>query len=114
MNIDNLFQPGKWFVLFCGLFILVWGALQFVGNLRLSEEARFAASHVFTWDWTERGWSTKCSITDVSILHRTSTDATVMVNGNQSLCGQKSDKFSALLSFYRLSNKWVLGKVELP
>jgi hypothetical protein len=127
---ENLFRPGKWLVLFCGLFVLLWAVLQYVSNQRLKLVAQEAANDVFTWNWPG-DWRSSGEITEASVLKKDDHDAVVKVKGHQVLTfltpGVKPDPTSqktetvdcsATLSFYRKSvnNKdyWVLGKVEFP
>ncbi len=124
---EAIFRPSKWFVIFCGILVATWGILQYVSNLRLEREAEGVGARVFTWFWPGDNWLSEARITSASIERRTETDAIVKVKGKQVLTffarGQdRNDKTarsetvdcSATLTFYRLSNNWVLGKVELP
>lgn len=124
MDVNKIFSPGKWFVFFCAVFILVWLGLQFVANMRLQEEAKIAANEVFTWDWPRLGdekWASKAEITDVSVVQKTDKDAIVKVKGKQTIVfisgngpGQSEVvDCGATLSFYRSKNQWQLGRVEL-
>jgi len=123
---ENIFRPNKWFVGFCALLIIVWGGLQFVSNARLTDDARACAADLLTWEWPGRNWSSAAAISDASVVRRSDTDAIVRVKGTQILTvapagvqadfkNSKSDRvdFQATLTFYRASNEWVLGKVEL-
>ena len=122
---ENIFRPNKWFVGFCALLIVVWGGLQLVSNTRLSDEAKACALDVFTWDWPGRNWTSIASVSDANVLRKSDTDAIVRVRGKQVLtvapAGVKADfknsrseefDFAATLTFYRASNRWVLGKVD--
>lgn len=124
---ENLFRPNRWFVLFCALLVLVWGVLQLVSNMRLADEAKLAGRHIFTWDWPGLGWSSRVEISDTILVHRSDTDAIVRIKGKQLVTSSRSaahrgpDRenlealdLEATLTFYRLSNDWVLGRVELP
>ncbi len=124
---ENIFRPNKWFVLFCGLLIVVWGGYQIVANMRVADEAKTAGKGIFTWDWPDHGWSSSAEITEATVVQRSDTDAIVKIKGEQRLTSsrlnasgeQESERpevvdLSATLTFYRSSNNWVLGRVELP
>lgn len=122
---ENLFRPGKWLVLFCGMFVLLWGVLQYVSNARLKEEATLVGNGIFTWSWPEGDYISKGDITDASVVQKNANDAVVKVKGKQTLGPQSTIASNpevvdveATLYFYKTSidNKdyWMLGKVELP
>lgn len=124
MDVNKIFSPGKWFVIFCGLFVLVWLGLQYVANMRLQEDAKIAANEVFTWDWPQIGeqkWASKAEITDVSVVQKTDNDAIVKVKGKQQVVFISGDgpgqsevvDCGATLNFYKKNNQWQLGRVEL-
>ncbi len=93
--------------------------------MRLCDMAKFAGSDVFTWYYPPSALHSQGNIEEAGILRRTETDATVQVKGKQTVwqdsknasnnIPQKSETFScaAILTLYRASNHWVLGKVEL-
>lgn len=123
---EKIFYPNKWFVLFCGLLVLVWIVLQSVANMRIAEHAKLVGQHIFSWSWPDRRWLSAAQITKADVLHRTGTDAVVKIEGRQVLtmpgAGSQIDSGSsksevvdcaATLTFYKASNNWVLGKVEL-
>lgn len=123
---ENIFRPSKWFVLFCGVLVLVWAFLQLVSNLRVADEAKIQASKIYSWQWPEKNLKSSAEITDATVVRRTDTDAIVKVNGRQTLQSMIAGTVqgvskeasevvdcSATLTFYRSSNNWVLGKVEL-
>ena len=131
---ESIFRPNKWFVLFCALLILVWGGYQLVANMRIANEAKLIGQDIFTWDWPELGWSSNGLITDATVVRRNDTDAIVKIKGKQLIRSLRSGaqaakdsqqssgtttpdqvmEANATLTFYRLSNNWVLGRVELP
>ena len=124
---EKIFHPNKWFVLFCGLLVLVWAGLQAVANMRIADEARLAGRRIFSWEWPGRSWFSRAEITDAKVVRRTDTDAIVKIKGHQYLnvpqAADPADKGKeksevvdchATLTFYRSSNRWMLGKVELP
>lgn len=126
MEVEKLFRPSRWFVYFCGLLVLVWLALQYVSNERLSAQAKEEGKNLFTWSWKVLGAASQADITEVKVLHRSEGDAVVQVKGRQgitisdpgataSATGDKSEMLDcgATLTFYKSSNKWILGKVEL-
>jgi hypothetical protein len=82
---ENLFRPGKWLVLFCGVFVLLWGVLQYVSNARLKEEAEQVGQNLFTWSWPGDNWESVGNITDASVIQKTDKDAVVAVKGKQTL-----------------------------
>lgn len=124
---ENIFRPNKWFVMFCGLLIVVWGGYQLVANMRIADEAKAAGHDVFSWDWPDMGWSSRAEITDATVVRRSDTDAIVKIKGEQHVTSARLNAngqlekerpqvvdLSATLTFYRSSNNWVLGRVELP
>lgn len=82
---ENLFRPGKWLVLFCGVFILLWAVLQYVSNARLKEEAQLVGQRIFSWSWPGDNCQARTTITDTSVLRKTDRDAIVMVKGKQTV-----------------------------
>jgi len=123
---EKIFRPSKWFVLFCGLLVLVWAGLQAVANMRIADHAKLIAAQIYTWSWTGPNWRSKAEITEARVVQRTDTDAIVKVRGRQVLTsfpeGHPDDfknarsevvDCSATLTFYRSSSNWILGKVEL-
>jgi hypothetical protein len=126
MEVEKLFRPSRWFVYFCGLLVLVWLALQSVSHARLSAEAKEEGTRLFTWKWSQLGANSQAAITEVKVLHKGEADAIVQIKGRQTLtvggAGNKAPDnggnrevvdCGATLSFYKSSNKWLLGKVEL-
>jgi len=124
---ESIFRPNKWFVMFCALLIAVWGGYQTVANMRIANEAKLVGQDIFTWDWPDLGWSSRAQITDATVVRRSDTDAIVKIKGEQRMTssrqsapGQQEQQrpavvnLNATLTFYRLSNDWVLGRVELP
>jgi hypothetical protein len=119
--LEKIFTPNKWFVLFCGILVLMFGALQMVANMRLQELAKREGERVFSWQWTGVGASTGV-IEQSDILKKTETDAIVRVKGTEkvALTAAKSDQSkttevvacSAVLTFYRVDKEWMLGKVQ--
>lgn len=123
MDVNKIFSPGKWFVGFCALFLVVYGGLQFVANMRLQEVAKDYAYDVFTWNWSQGGqqkWASKAEITDVSVVQKSANDAIVKVKGKQEISLTTGDgpgqsevvDCGATLNFYKKNNQWELGRVE--
>ena len=138
---EKLFVPGKWLVVFCALFLVVWFGLQHVSNKRLIEEAKLIGNTIFSWTWPGQ-WQSDAEITDVSVVQKTDKDAVVVIKGTQRLSypadaghstkaaqGESQNKeekvnCSATLSFYKMSSEnpetkkiedyWVLGQVDFP
>ncbi len=130
---ENLFRPGKWLVLFCGVFVLLWGVLQFVSNSRLKQEAEVVGKGLYTWSWPGDNWRSTADITDATVTQKTDHDAVVEIKGKQTLAyypqassatlipaskdgpsqfiiAGKPDQtetvdFSATLTFYRMSEQ---------
>lgn len=120
IDFEKVFRPNKWFVAFCGLLVLVFAGLQFVMNMRIADEAKAIGEHIFTWSWPDRHWSSTAEITRADVVQRSGTDAIVKIQGRQVLSGSGSGSAGqeivdcgATLTFYRSSNNWVLGRVEL-
>ncbi len=125
---EKIFLPNKWFVLFCALLIVVWAFLQLVANTRISDEAKAYGQNIFTWYWSGPNWQSRVEKLDTEIVRRTATDAIVKIKGKQVLSlatqdeggelkqttgnAEKSVDCAATLTFYRLNNDWILGKVE--
>lgn len=118
-DVEELFTPSRWFVIFCGLLIVIWMALQWVANWRLEEEARIEAAQVFGWEWTNSGWNSTARITRVAVVSRSDTDAVVEVDGQQTVnCLGAEPPVQTLncrcrLSFYRDNKRWRLASVDL-
>lgn len=123
---EKIFTPNRWFVLFCGLLILVWGALRVVADVRLCEKAKMVGEEIFTFDWPDPALKSEVESIKAQVLRRGTHDAVVTVTGwqvvsnqNDSATGGKELKaatpseLNAVLTFYRSEDKWELGKVEL-
>ncbi|MEZ4488593.1 MAG: hypothetical protein R3C24_03710 [Cyanobacteriota/Melainabacteria group bacterium] len=128
---EKIFTPNRWFVLFCGLLILVWGALRIVADVRLCEHAKLVGESIFTYSWPELSLRSEVESIKAQVVRRGSHDAVVTVTGTQVLSdplksgiqsgkekaqsGQSasSAELNAVLTFYRSEDRWELGKVEL-
>lgn len=122
---DKLFQPNKWFVIFCGLLIVVFFSLQYVVNTRLSEIGKMLGTQIFTWEWpqADRDCYSNVVITDCHVVKRSETDAVLEVKAKQVIEEKSLDirakpkeqqgECDALLTLYRSGKNWELGKVEL-
>ncbi|MDR3614242.1 MAG: hypothetical protein P4L53_11820 [Candidatus Obscuribacterales bacterium] len=118
---EKIFTPSKWFVLFCAILVLIFGALQMVANMRLQETARFEGERLFSWQWAGLGSSTG-TIDHSEIIKKTDTDAIVRVKGIEKVAlasansneakAAESVACSAVLTFYRKDSEWMLGKVQ--
>jgi len=128
---EKLFQPNKWFVLFCAIFIAIFAALSYVTKLRLEAFAKANAVEIFTWVWADRNLCSAATITEAKVLKMNANDAVVEVSGEQTVApwdvkllskaelaqpGGKPETTAckAILTVYRNQNNWALGKVELP
>lgn len=127
----------------CAVFIVVWISLQAVTTMRLEAEASMIGDRIFSWSWPAENLQSRAEITEASIIHKGDNDAVVKVSGKQTLivssnsdsagkadeapgqekpgekpldlAGNRSEtvECSAVLTLYRQSGKWVLGRVEL-
>jgi len=123
MEVEKMFRPSRWFVYFCGALVLVWLALQFVANARLTEDAKHEAKQLFEWSWPQLGVSSQADITEAKVVSRSDADAVVEVKGRQDVKVQAAENeaagksevidCAAKLTFYKSNNNWILGKVEL-
>ena len=122
MTPERLFQP-KYFVWFCGLFLLVFGALQYVADARLKAEAQRWGTYVFNWDWPGSRWRSQTRIVQADVINKDEHDATVRVKGEQMLwldsgSQSKTVACTALLKLYRRGTErgdvWELGEVQFP
>lgn len=111
---EKLFSINKWFVFFCGFFVLVWLALQAVTNQRIIEIAKLYAGDVFSWQWQDMGWGEMAQITDAKVLKLTKTDAKVRILGMQRAIapGGNIEELEATLTLYREGKNWKLARVE--
>ena len=128
---EKIFTPNRWFVLFCALLILVWGALRIVADIRLCESAKAFGQIIFTWNWPDLALQSEVESINAQVLRRGAHDAVVTVTGRQVISklplpdeqskvdqttieqsATKTD-LKAELTFYRLQDRWELGKVEL-
>ncbi len=116
----------KVLVSFCAVFILAWVALQTVSNMRLEEEAKIIGSNIFFWEWPGENWKSQAEITTATVIKKSDNDAVIKISGKQLLTvsepGTSLDNSStesqtvdctAVLTLYRQSGNWVLGRVEL-
>lgn len=116
-------------VTICGIFIAVWIALQAVSTMRLEAEAQMLGAKIFSWNWPGENWQSRAEITETSIIRKGDNDAVIRIKGKQhvSLVDEKSGgkaldikeqssetvDCTAVLTLYKMSGKWVLGRVEL-
>src|SRR5438105_4906009 len=84
-DMENIFRPGKWFVLFCGVLVVVVVALRYVANADLLSEAKRVGFNIFTWYWPGDNWNSRAEITDAKVLEKGDYDAVVRVQGKQFL-----------------------------
>jgi hypothetical protein len=130
MNIEKLRLDPR-FVLLCAILIVVWLALQEVTDERIKLEASTSVNRLYNWNWSRLGVRSSFKIEKVKILKKTNTDAIVEVRGKQTLMwstksenvsphikyftskSQLDEERGTILTFYKLSNNWVLGQVEL-
>lgn len=121
---EKFFTPNKWFVGFCALLIMVVATLKIVGDMRLAEDASVFGEDVFTWEWPERGLSSRVTSMKGHVLKRDANEAVVEVSGHQIVANLGPDHkieketviepdVQATLTFYKRNGKWELGKVEL-
>jgi hypothetical protein len=118
---EKIFTFNKWFVLFCGLLVLMWLALQTVATMRLEELAAEEAKHVFSWQWLGFGRS-RGVIEKAHLIKKSEADAIVRVTARQVVEAEAEPGHfqskgpevtaSALLTFYRVDKDWLLGKVD--
>lgn len=121
-SMDRLFS-WKVLVSFCAVFIVTWIALQTVSNMRLETEAQMIGEGIFSWSWPGENWESTAQIKEASIIRKSDNDAVIKVSGKQQItAGKPLDNSrtqsqtvdcSAVLTLYRKSGKWVLGRVEL-
>jgi hypothetical protein len=116
----------KVLVSFCAVFIVTWILLQTVSTMRLESEAELIGSSLYCWNWPGSEWHSQAEMTEASIIRKGDNDAVVKVSGKQILtAGNRASSLdnsqsrsetvdcSAVLTLYRKSGKWVLGRVEL-
>ncbi len=117
---EKIFTPNKWFVLFCGVLVIVWIVLQVVATLHLQALAREQAVQIFSWQWLGFARS-HALIEDAQLIKRSDTDAVVRVTAREMIVPDSAivrmPKLSAvhcaaLLTFYRVDKNWLLAKVE--
>ncbi len=121
MDFDKIFRPNKWFVGFCGLLVVVWFVLQTVANMRISEYAKTLGANLFSWEWPSLDCKSQAEITDAKILRKSDADAIVEVKGRQTImpdgkaAAGKAEVVDcdARLTFYKMNNVWILGRVDL-
>lgn len=100
--------------------------LQVVSNMRLEAEAQMLAEDLFAWDWPGENWQSAAEITGSSIVSKSDNDAIIKISGKQKLTRIQAEKpldnsgsesqtvdCSAILTLYKQSGKWILGRVEL-
>lgn len=119
-DVEKVFHPSKWFVFFCGLLVIVWVSWKVVVNMRVADDAKYYGQEVFSWDWPEKNWRSQAQINDAKVIKADGTEAVVEVRGTQRLTSPGANDnmtetvdCSAVLTFYRSSNRWILGRVEL-
>src|SRR6185437_12626394 len=120
---DNLFRPGKWLVLFCGVFVLLFATLQYVSNEVLRQTATDWAGRIFTWNWTPVNWASHIHIDNVKVISKNEHHAVVEVTGKQfasfaadgAKTPEEASDCKVRLTFYKRSEHdkdyWELGQV---
>ncbi|MBX9770529.1 MAG: hypothetical protein K2X29_04120 [Candidatus Obscuribacterales bacterium] len=110
---EKIFSINKWFVFFCGFFVLIWLAQQTVINQRMIEIAKLQAQPIFSWQWQDMGWAEEADISEAKVLKLTKAEAKVRIVGRQKeLVGSGVNDLAATLTFYREGRNWILGRVE--
>jgi hypothetical protein len=132
---EKIFSPNKFFLSFCILFIVVWLGLQVVSYMHLTNQAKLDGERIFNWNWPSKNMHSTAEIYETKILSRSSNDATVKVLAREhidkvgsgrsephpyeNVADPESGRMqsaptncAALLTYYRMNNKWFLGKVE--
>ncbi|MBX9688581.1 MAG: hypothetical protein K2X27_17865 [Candidatus Obscuribacterales bacterium] len=122
---DKIFS-WKVLVSFCAVFIVTWIALQAVSNMRLESEAQMIGNAIFSWNWPDENWQSRAEMLEASILRKSDNDAVIKISGKQIISspedGESLDNASsrsetvdcsAVLTLYKQSGRWVLGRVEL-
>jgi hypothetical protein len=121
---DRIFTANKWFVAFCAALIIVWVALQFVINLRLTAIAKMDSERILDWSWPSKNLRSKAEVVSAEVLKRSETDAVVKVKAKQQLLQQNQpgepfvdtggiNDCQAILTYYKANHRWFLGKVEV-
>src|SRR5260221_9567594 len=82
---EKFFTANKWFVGFCAVFLIVVGALQFVGNYRLAAIAKIDGQRIIDWSWPARNMRSKAEVISAEVLKRSDTDAVVKIKAKQRL-----------------------------
>ncbi len=134
---EKIFKPNKLFLFFCIFFVLEFLGLQIVSYLHITNQARLDGERIFNWQWPSKNKRSIAKIYETKILSRNSNDAVVKVLANEQIIGagdvgagvspplfspvssdsrvnshRPQQKCAAILNYYRMNNKWFLGKVE--
>jgi len=124
---EKFFTPNKFFLFFCILFVLEWLGLQLVSYMHITDQAKLDGEHVFNWSWPSKNMRSVAEIYRTKILSRSNNDVTVKIwakkhmdqlnslaTAPQNLERQNTltDKCAAQLTYYRMNNKWFLGRLE--
>jgi hypothetical protein len=123
---EKFFTPNKFFLFFCVLFVLEFLGLQWVSYMHITDQAKLDGGHVFNWTWPSKNVRSIGQIYKTKILKRTNNDATIEIwaekhmdqinNSPTAQPIQKKDtpidKCAVQLTYYRMNNKWFLGRVE--
>ena len=122
-TMEKIFTPNRWFVGFCALLILAFGALKVVADMHLAEIASNVGKDIYSWEWQDV--NSTISAVHSRVLRRDANDAVVEVSGHQILVAKVGESptmekessqetdVKAVLTFYRRNSRWELGKVEL-
>lgn len=116
---EKFFSPSKWFVGFCGLFIIVWLALGYIRDQRIKEEAMLLVDKHFSYRYPIGDGSKKvlceAQSENAKIIRRTTTDAQVQVSGKQirTIDGVKTESaFKGSITLYKNENIWRVGQLQ--
>lgn len=116
---EKLFTPGKWFVAFCAIFVVVFVVRNYVRMSRIEAESKSYGETVFDWRYEPGRLKSTCEMLDAKVLKSDDNSATVEVSGKQHLSDldkagpDKTVECKAVVYIYRQDNHWQLGSIEV-
>ena len=108
---EKFFTLNKFFFFFCILFALEFIGLQIVSYMHITNQAKLDGERIFNWNWPSKNLHCVAEVYKTKILKRSNNDAAVEVLASGHM-GSVATKCAAILSYYRMNNKWFLGRVE--
>lgn len=119
---EKLFTPGKWFVGFCAMFVLIFLSTKYVHDQRMAETGKMHVEKMFTFTFPALGVRSSFEAKEAHIVKSEENEAQIRVSGVQSIVKSSAGAASeeapqtaqcqALVTLYKDQGKWLVGSFE--